>query len=470
MKQYLSRAPFFGYAVFGLLIIRGFLNAVIPLMDKTEARYAEIARIMTETNNWITPQIDYGIPFWAKPPLSTWLSAMSFDAFGVNEFTARLPYFLLAITLVFLVGKYAKREHLSFFLPGFILLTLPEFFIHAGVVSTDTALAFTVVLVMLSFWETLQDNSRFYWKYLIFVGFGLGLLAKGPIIFILTLPPLVFWCIYFKNYISISKRIPWVLGGIITMAIALPWYILAEQKTPGFIDYFIVGEHFKRFFDSNWTGDKYGFPKSQPLGMIWIFLLLLALPWIQVLLLKLWQNRINLLKNKWVVFLLLWLLWTPVFFTVSKSLIHPYIMPIMVPLALLITHWWKSIKQQKTLLRLSLLVPVSVVVIYAYGNISNQLQFYSNTDKYFIANNTQFDSIYHFWRKSYSSKFYSKGTIKTITIDQMLHIKPNESFSIIIFNRDLTKIPKEIKRNLLLLENNHNKGIYIYKKAKNNEY
>jgi 4-amino-4-deoxy-L-arabinose transferase-like glycosyltransferase len=39
------------------------LIAKIPLLDKTEARYAEIARIMWDTNKWIMPQIDYGIPF-----------------------------------------------------------------------------------------------------------------------------------------------------------------------------------------------------------------------------------------------------------------------------------------------------------------------------------------------------------------------------------------------------------------------
>lgn len=469
MKQYLSKFSFFGYAVLGILLVRGFLNGAIPLMDKTEARYSEIARIMAETNNWITPQIDYGVPFWAKPPLSTWLSAISFKFFGVNEFTARLPYFLIAIILVFLIGKYAKRKKLPFFLPGFILLTLPEFLIHAGVVSTDTALAFSVALVMLSFWETLQDNTKFYWKYLIFIGFGLGLLAKGPIIFILTLPPLVVWCVLFNNYKIILKRIPWVIGSVITIAIAFPWYILAEKQTPGFIDYFIVGEHFKRFFDSSWTGDKYGFPKSQPLGMIWLFLILFTLPWIQSLLLKLKQNWVGLIKNKWVVFLLLWFIWTPLFFTVSRSLIHPYIMPVMVPFALLITHWWRSIKQQKILICFSLLVPVFAVVIYAYGSISNNLQFYSNTDKYLIENNSKFKNIYHLKDKSYSSQFYSKGTVKSVAIEQMEKSKPNESFCVIISNKNFKKIPVKISNNLVLLEVNHKKGIYTYVKPIDNE-
>ena len=90
-------------------------------MDKTEARYAEIARIMLETNNWITPQIDYGSPFWAKPPLSTWLSAMSMKAFGVNEFAVRLPSLLLCIGIVLLIGQFAKQKKLPFLLSGFIL-------------------------------------------------------------------------------------------------------------------------------------------------------------------------------------------------------------------------------------------------------------------------------------------------------------------------------------------------------------
>ena len=67
----LERNHFLKRSFWILVIIRGFLNAVVPLMDKTEARYAEIARIMAETQNWIVLQIDYGIQFWAKPPLST---------------------------------------------------------------------------------------------------------------------------------------------------------------------------------------------------------------------------------------------------------------------------------------------------------------------------------------------------------------------------------------------------------------
>ena len=55
-----------------LIPFRFILTGAIPLLDKTEARYAEIARLMYRTKEWAVLQIDYGIPFWAKPPLSTW--------------------------------------------------------------------------------------------------------------------------------------------------------------------------------------------------------------------------------------------------------------------------------------------------------------------------------------------------------------------------------------------------------------
>ena len=168
MKLFSKKISPYTFWVVLLILIRAFLNYAIPLMDKTEARYSEIARIMAETNNWTTLQIDYGVPFWAKPPLSTWLSAISFNIFGVNEFAVRFPYLLLNILVILLVGKYAKRKGLDFLLPALILLTIPEFLLHTGVVSTDTALAFCVTLVMISFWEGIHNKEQTFWKYLFF--------------------------------------------------------------------------------------------------------------------------------------------------------------------------------------------------------------------------------------------------------------------------------------------------------------
>ncbi|GGK49507.1 ArnT family glycosyltransferase [Gramella jeungdoensis] len=448
-----------------LILIRAFLNYAIPLMDKTEARYAEIARIMAETNNWTTLQIDYGVPFWAKPPLSTWLSALSFNIFGVNEFAARFPYLLLNIIIVLLIGKYAKRKGLDFLLPALILLTIPEFLLHTGVVSTDTALAFCVTLVMISFWEGIHNIAQNFWKYLFFIGLGLGLLAKGPIIIILTAPPIFVWMVIFKQYKTVWKSLPWVLGILITGLVAIPWYYLAEQKTPGFFNYFIVGEHFKRFLSSGWKGDKYGFPKSQPMGMIWVFLFLFAIPWIQILAIKVWKNKAILLKNKWVAFLLFWILWTPIFFTVSKSLIHPYIMPVMVPIALLITHFWEETTHKKRIIKIALSIPLLAIFIYTAAVFTKKPAFYINSDKFFIENNSDKNlPLYHWENKSYSGQFYSKGSLKTIenNADLSKNINSKKSFLIIIPHKKIKNIDKENMKLLKELESNYKKSIYIF--------
>jgi 4-amino-4-deoxy-L-arabinose transferase-like glycosyltransferase len=70
----LSRRPlarheraFLWCACVALLGLRGVAMFTLPLMDTTEARYAEIARIMVESGDWITPQFSLGVPFWGKP-------------------------------------------------------------------------------------------------------------------------------------------------------------------------------------------------------------------------------------------------------------------------------------------------------------------------------------------------------------------------------------------------------------------
>lgn len=465
MKLFSKKISPYTFWVVLLILIRAFLNYAIPLMDKTEARYSEIARIMAETNNWTTLQIDYGVPFWAKPPLSTWLSAISFNIFGVNEFAVRFPYLLLNILVILLVGKYAKRKGLDFLLPALILLTIPEFLLHTGVVSTDTALAFCVTLVMISFWEGIHNKEQTFWKYLFFAGLGLGLLAKGPIIIILTAPPIFVWMVLFKQYKTVWKKLPWIVGIIITAIIAIPWYYLAEQKTPGFIDYFIVGEHFKRFLSSGWKGDKYGFPKSQPLGMIWVFLFVFTIPWIQILISKLWKNKSILFKNKWVSFLLFWLLWTPLFFTVSKSLIHPYIMPIMVPIALLITYWWEDLKYPKRIIGIGLVFPILALVVYIAISFTSKKDFYINSDKYFIEQHINDNlPIFHWETKSYSGQFYSKGKLKAMKNAQALteQLSLKKPFLLIIPHKKIKNIDENTMSQLKELASNYKKSIYIF--------
>ena len=434
--------PRFYYVSFAIIIIaRLVLNSVIPLMDKTEARYAEIARIMAETGNWVTPQIDYGVPFWAKPPLSTWLSAISIKILGVNEFAVRFPSFIISILLLLLLQPIAKRLKISLIVPAFILFTIPEFLLHVGVVSTDMTLLLSLTCMMVAFWEGF-NNGNTYWKYLFFAAVGVGLLAKGPIVIVLTGPPIFLWALSFKNLKKIFSTFPWITGILIVLIIAVPWYYLAEVRTPGFIDYFIVGEHYKRFFDSSWTGDKYGFPKMQPLGIIWVFLLGLSVPWIIFFFNKVVTLRKTLFKDPWLTYLVFWIIWTPLFFTTSKSLIHTYVLPTSIPLALFVATFWNEIKNKKTYVYTALILPVISIILIVIALIPGVFQKFTNTDKYILENNNA-STLYYLGDKTYSSQFYSEGKVKTISeIDLAKKFLDKEKFDLIISKEDSSIVKK----------------------------
>ena len=452
----------FAAAFWILVAIRMYFNGVLPLMDKTEARYGEIARLMSETGNWITPQIDYGLPFWAKPPLSTWTSALSISLFGSSEFFVRFPYLIVMVLLAIFIGKYRKEMIQSVYFPGIILLTIPEFYLHAGVVSTDTFLCFSIALTMFGFWEAMQKKANTYWKYLFFTGIGIGLLAKGPIIGILTLPPILLWALITNSIKKMWFQFPWIGGISLLLAISLPWYLLAELRTAGFIDYFIVGEHFERYFNSEWKGDKYGFPKQQPLGMAWIFLIVFLLPWTLAFIQLLVRKWNSIRQESWLLFLIFWALWTPLFFTSSKSLIHPYILPSCIPVALFISYYWSSIKNKKIYIGTAIGLPMALFFVHLSGMAK---PLYSHTtDKYLIHSLDQTSTIFVLDQKSYSSQFYTQGKVKVIEIDQLKSaVNSQKTFYILLSNKQFEQLDDTIVSKLYQLDSNKKRGVYQFK-------
>ena len=98
-------------AVLAVLFFIPFLGRV-HLFDWDEINFAESAREMLMTGNYLRVQIDYQ-PFWEKPPLFIWLQVLSMKVFGINEFAARFPNaFIGVITLLtfYYLGKRAANS------------------------------------------------------------------------------------------------------------------------------------------------------------------------------------------------------------------------------------------------------------------------------------------------------------------------------------------------------------------------
>lgn len=374
------------FVLFFVLILRIIVLGAYPLMDTTEARYGEIAREMVATNNWITPQLDPGSPFWGKPPLSFWVTAISFKLFGISEFTARFPSLLFALGNMFFIFILARTlVNSNFALRACVVLaTTGLFYFMAGGVMTDPSLSFSVTISMVSFLLALKDRIsrlKHYWKYLFFIGLGLSLLSKGPIGIVLTCFPLLVWVIYKNKWNEVNKSFSLGIGVFLTLAISLPWHILAEIKTPGFLEYYFIGEHFKRFVIAGWQGDLYGSAHAQPRGMIWLFLIPTTLPWIIYFI----ANIQSIVREKkiiecissqdWVSYLIFWFLSPLLFFSLSGNILMTYVLPGLPAFAILTVYliWFnkkvniarknKWYTSSKTFAAFSLFLPLLYTVV-----------------------------------------------------------------------------------------------------------
>jgi 4-amino-4-deoxy-L-arabinose transferase-like glycosyltransferase len=355
----LSAARLLWWTLATVVLVRLASLGLVPLADTSEARYGDIGRRMLELGDWITPWFDDGVPFWGKPPLYTWLTAGGMALFGFGEFGARVGHFAAGVLVAAVVWDWQRRDHgpLRGQLAVALLWASALFYLCAGAVLTDMALLAGLVLAMRGFWRALhapaQEARLEGW--LLFVGLGIGLLAKGPIVIVLAAPPVLAWLLATGQVARTWRALPWLRGVLLMLAIAAPWYLLAERKTPGFLDYFLVGEHWRRFTVPGWDGDRYGNAHLEPRGMIWAFLLQACLPWTLLLPLLAWGRRRSSVPEGGAVapdatsaaptatrigvYLWAWALWPCVFFTVSRNILWTYVLPGLPALAILGAAW-----------------------------------------------------------------------------------------------------------------------------------
>lgn len=415
----------------GLILFRLISLGLYPVMETTEARYAEIARVMLESNDWITPWFDYGVPFWGKPPASFWLTALSMKVFGINEFAARLPHVLGGIGIGYLTWYLARQRsaeegvYAPVLLGGSLL-----FFVSAGAVMTDITLVIGTTLTMFGFWQGLQTESRSaqYGRWLMFIGLSIGLLAKGPIALILSGFPLVIWTLWQSQIYRVWRVFPWVLGMFLVVTLVAPWYVLAEQHTPGFLQYFLVGEHWNRFIHSGWAGDLYGTAHAYPRGTIWLFALAGLLPWTFLLPLAAWWYRRKLSSEKqtpenrsWQAYLIIWALTPCLFFTFAGNIIMPYVLPALPAMALLAAGWLAnrfSVRRASRILFIGLglvfvIITLAIVQLErmeTLGTIKSTKVLIQN----YKSQRAQNDVLVYFGKRPFSANFYLQAPIEKI--------------------------------------------------------
>lgn len=426
---------------------------VVPFYDTSEPRYAEIARIMVQSGDWITPWFSPGVPFWGKPPLSFWAQALSMKAFGFTEFAGRFPSWicLLLTNAILLAGLRSLRGPRVALWTAIVYSSCALAYISSGAVLTDPFLALGTTLSLVSFAMVVQGRSLSlkisgdqqrgeqtgtmhkrgfrWWQYGFFVGLAIGLLAKGPLAAVLICAPILIWYLLNRKTSSLAASLPWGKGLLLTAALSLPWYVLAEIKTPGFLDYFIVGEHFRRFLNPGWAGDLYGSAHKRVYGTIWIYWLLASFPWGVVMLATivgaLRSSRMRsairtVAEDPLFGYWLASALFAPLFFTFSANILWTYLLPslagfsVLTAMLALQVHKRFSFPEGK-LLSGAVIVPVVGLVFSAIVWINPGL---GNTERglvrYVIQRNEPAIPLLYLSEPPFSAQFYSGGRARRV--------------------------------------------------------
>ncbi len=442
-----------------------------PLMDSTESRYAEIARKMLETGDWLVPQIAYGVPFWGKPPLSMWLSAASLSAFGVNEFAVRLPSLLLMLGcggIVFLLARLRAGRDAALW-ASTCFATTALVFVAGGAVMTDAVLLLGTTVAMAGFWLAIDGPPalRRAAGFAFFAGLAIGMLAKGPVALVLTFLPIGAWTLWTRAWRAVWAGLPWLVGTLLAAALVVPWYWAAERASPGFLNYFLLGEHWKRFVEPGWKGDLYGAAHARPHGMIWLFWMGAALPWSLPAIGWLARGAVfrrddlrTLVRDGWQSYLLLWTVAPMLFFTISGNVLATYVLPGLPAFALLLATIWRPVDDDFRGLRpmalagiaaaLGLAVVFVGAILALHVRAETDLSHKALVRTYEAQRAHAGERLIYLGKEPQSAVFYSRG--KALVLHDARELEPYlfdrpEDF-IVLRRDDLEKLPAEARARL----------------------
>jgi len=312
------------------------------LLRSDEGRYAEIAREMLASGDWITTRYN-GLPYFEKPPLQIWMTALAFKFFGIGEWQARLWVATVGAAGMIVTWLAARRwfgERVGW-LSALVLLTAPGWNLAAHFNSLDMgvsgALAFVLAGVLMAQHPAATASERRNWMLTAWAAMAVAVLTKGLIGIALPGLVLVVYSLVARD-LSLWKRLNIVPGALLFLLVAAPWFVLVSQRNPAFLEFFFVHEHFQRFLTT--THHRTGPP--------WYFVLIVGvgfLPWLGLgwrMVKEVRHEKRDEMRSdprgaalRPKLLLAMWAGTIFVFFSLSSSKLPGYIVPVFPALAVL---------------------------------------------------------------------------------------------------------------------------------------
>ena len=367
--------PIVVWAIFAAIAVLWFANLETRrLVHPDEGRYAEIAREMAASGDWVTPRIS-GVKYFEKPPLQYWVTASAYRAFGVREGTARAWPALAGFLAVLAIGctGYALGGPA---LGAFSALALAGTLWHAGmaqIVTLDSGLSFFLTVAFGAFVIAQRaghaDVERRGWMWLAWAALAGATLSKGPVALVLAGGSLVAYSAVTRD-IAVWLRLHLVSGVALFLALTAPWFIAVARANSEFAEFFFVHEHLQRFLTTEHR-------RPGPWHYFVPLALAGSLPWVLILAYgarRAWrEGASNAPGFSWHRFALVWAAFVFAFFSASSSKLPSYILPMFPPLALL-TGWLLLTLDTRTLSRVALpgavvAVALALIVLVGYDGL-----------------------------------------------------------------------------------------------------
>ena len=338
------------------------------LVRPDEGRYAEIPREMVYYKDWVTPRLN-AIKYFEKPALQYWATAVGYEVFGESEWSARLWPALTGfagILLAWYTGRrlWGQREGL---LAAAILASTLLYSVMGRVITLDMGLSFFLQLAWSAFIfaQTAAPRPARHWMWLAYAALALAVLSKGIVALVLTGLALVVYSVLQKDRSPWKKLSP-LSGLLLFLLIAAPWFVIVSLRNPEFPHFFFIHEHFERFL----TKEHH---RYQPVYYFVLIYALGALPWVTLMIhamIRAWRTGTPAAFNA-ERFLVVWVIGTFVFFSLSNSKLPSYILPIFPALALLAGKHLVALSRRAWLLHLAVLVVLAGVAVWFTPNLSH---------------------------------------------------------------------------------------------------
>jgi 4-amino-4-deoxy-L-arabinose transferase-like glycosyltransferase len=327
------------------------------LLDPDEGLYADIARTMYLTGDWVLPRFN-GLPYLEKPPLLFWLTALTLRG-ETAEWPLRLWSALAALGTVLLTWRIGRHLYggQAGLLAGVAMATMAGNALYVRKLSTDFLSVFCLTLVMYGLTRDVArpqaGRGRFLWCY---AGAALGLLTKGLIG--LVFPVLIVGLTLAWTRALRMRELNLTWGSVLFASIALPWHVLAAWREPALFHFYLVDNQILRFL-----GARAFLEDDVPLStlgflvvsFVWLF------PW-SVFVLASRAPQAAAPAAAWQSLAVIWALVVVAFFAVSRSKLEYYAVPAFPAVAVLAGAAWAGARDIGRWLAVALAGVVAVAI------------------------------------------------------------------------------------------------------------